>query len=150
MLRRKIYAFIIFIVFLFTIKSCIRYDKDQNKATETIENEIVSFSKPLYDRELELIEVLNHYDVPTGNTTIVLMPPTKCSSCKLGALKVLDTMQNIYILTGDSSFCTPQNKSQKLIFYDPQLINKKGLVKLYSAIITIKQNKVIHYEALTN
>ena len=150
MLPRKMFAFIIFIVFLFTIKSCKRNDTGQNKAIETIQNEMASYSNPLYDREPELIEVLNHYEVQTGNTTIVLMPPTKCARCKIGAMKVLDTMQNIYVLTGDSSFYTPHNTSQKLIVYDSELIYKKGLDKFYSEIITIKQNKVIRYEALTN
>lgn len=150
MLQRKMFAFIIFIVFLFTIKSCKRNDTEQNNATGTIQKELASYSNPLYDREPELMEVLNHYEVQTGNTTIVLMPPSKCARCKIGALKVLDTMQNIYVLTGDSSFYTPHNKSQKLIIYDSELIYKKGLAKFYSEIITIKQNKVIRYEALTN
>jgi len=145
MLQRKISAFTIFIVFLFLVNSCVNNDTDKIKKTETKKNTIIQF-----DRENELIDVLHQYDVPTINSTIVLMPPTKCASCKLGALKVLDTMQNIYILTGDSAFYTPKNSLQKLIYYDPVLIEKKGLVKLYSAIISLKDNKVTGYEALVD
>ncbi len=150
MLQRKISAFTIFIVFLFIIYSCTSSDKDQVSIIEGAEIETFPFISPIYNREKELIEVLNYYEVPTINSIIILMPPTKCSSCKLGALKVLDTMQNVYILTGDSAIFTPQNVSQKLILYDPQLINRKGLVKLYSAIIKIKHDKVTKYEALIN
>lgn len=150
MLQRKISAFTIFIVFLFLTNSCVNSDKDQIKSTEASENGIAQNTNPIFDRELELIEVLNHYDVPTTNSTIVLMPPTKCSTCKLGALKVLDTLQNIYILTSDSAFYSPNNMSQKLIYYDPEIIRKKGLVKLYTAIIKFKNNKVIKYEGLFN
>jgi hypothetical protein len=67
-----------------------------------------------------------------------------------GALAILDTMHNVYILAGDTSFFKPQNHTQKLIQYDSQLVNKKGLVRLYSAIITIKQSRVTQYKALTN
>jgi len=150
MFQKKIYVFIIFIVSLFTTKSCIENYKYDNDTDDKLENEIVSISNTVYDREEELIEVLNHYKVPTSDTKIVLMPPTKCSSCKNGALLVLDTIQSIYVLTSDPSLVIHQNKGQKLIVYDPQLINRKGLAKLYPAIITIRQNKVIGYEALTN
>lgn len=144
MSKRKISAFTIFIVFLFLTNSCT----NNIKKTSTIEKN--NNIKPIFERELELIEVLNHYNVPTINSKIILIPPTKCSSCKLGALKVLEKMKNIYILTGDSSFYIPVNKSQKIVIYDSELINKKGLVKLYSAIITINDNKVIKYVGLTN
>lgn len=151
MFQRKIYAFIIFIVFLFIIKGCLRDIINQNTPTEVSENEIILYPNSIFDREKELIEVLNQYKVPTNNTTtVVFMPPTKCSSCKLGALAILDTMHNVYILTGDTSFFKPQNHTQKLIQYDSQLVNKKGLVRLYSAIITIKQSRVTQYKALTN
>lgn len=144
MSKRKISAFTIFIVFLFLTNSCT----NNIKKTSTIEKN--NNIKPIFERELELIEVLNHYNVPTINSKIILIPPTKCSSCKLGALRVLEKMKNIYILTGDSSFYIPVNKSQKIVIYDSELINKKGLVKLYSAIITINDNKVIKYVGLTN
>jgi hypothetical protein len=151
MFQRKIYAFIIFIVFLFIIKGCLRDIINQNTPTEVSENEIILYPNSIFDREQELIEVLNQYKVPTNNTTtVVFMPPTKCSSCKLGALAILDTMHNVYILAGDTSFFKPQNHTQKLIQYDSQLVNKKGLVRLYSAIITIKQSRVTQYKALTN
>lgn len=150
MFRSKIYVFTIFIVFLFTINSFLSSCKDQGNTAPEVDHAVDSSAISTFDRESELIEVLNQYEIPTNNTTIVLMPPTKCSSCKLGALAVVDTMKNIYILTGDTSFYKPLNKSQKLICYDSELINKKGLVKLYTAIISINQNRVVRYQALTN
>lgn len=150
MLQKKIYVFIIFIVSQFIITSCKNELKNIKKSTNKSETGGALIVNPLFDRELELLEVLDHYQIPTNESLIVLMPPSKCSSCKLGALKALDTLQNVYILIGDSGSFKQKNTSQKLVYYDPQLINRKGLVKLYSAIIKIKNRKIINYDALLN
>jgi hypothetical protein len=148
MLQKKTFASTTFIIFLFTIYSCSKLDKNDKNELHT-ENKNVK-SKSLYEREDELIEILKVYNIPTNNSTVVLMPPTKCSACKLGALRVLDSMKNVYILAADSAVYTTQHKSQKLILYDPAIINNKGLVKLYSEIISFEKNKVTACKALVN
>lgn len=103
-----------------------------------------------FDRTAELMEVLQRYHVSTNQSTVVLLPPTKCAVCKQSALQVIDTMQNIYILAGDSGDYPMLKPLQRLIVYESEYLQKKGLVKLYPLILRIEKDEVTSFEALTN
>jgi len=130
----KIYVTITYIVCFFIITSC-----DQQESAHKI-----------FEREKELMEFLSLYKVPTNKSIVVLMPPTKCSSCKMGALEVLDTLENTFILARDSNIFFEKISSQKCVYYDEEIMMKKGLVKLYSAIIYIEKERVVKYIPLMN
>lgn len=150
MLQKTMYAFTMCTLFLYMTSSCGKENKTSKVQSKNEHSQESNVTNIMFDREPELFEVLDSYNVPTSASTIVLMPPTKCASCKLGALAVLDSLEHIYILSSDSSFYDPQFPTQKIIVYDTELISRKGLAKLYPAIITIRNRQVVKYEALMN
>jgi len=104
----------------------------------------------LYKKESELISLLKFYNVPTDNAVVVLMPASKCESCKLGALKPLQSIDELFILAIDSNLQFRSKISQKCIVYNAEFVQKRRLNKLYPELFTIKNQKVIKYKALIN
>jgi hypothetical protein len=140
---RKIYVFIIFTWLLSTIVSCYQ-TKDSSF------HEKKQATKPKFERQEELLKLLNHYSIPTDNSTVVLLPPSKCASCKRGSFKTIDTLDFAYVLAADSSHCFLTNQNHKIVIYDSELVEKLGLVKLYVVLFRIRDSEVVERIALTN
>jgi hypothetical protein len=96
------------------------------------------------------MELLNLYKIPTEESRVVLMPPSKCSSCKKEALEILDTISNVYIFASNPTVFESQNKNQWVIYYDEKNVTKRGLTKLYPEIFIVKNKKIIEYKPLLN
>jgi len=129
------YGTIIYIIFLF-----LSFNYNCSDAPKV--------GKVIFEREKELIEVCSMYNIPTQNTSIILMPPTKCRSCQVNALRILDSIPNAYIMYDKNDFCEAKYNTQKCIPYIDNEISKRGLVKFYSALLVIQEGKVIEYRIL--
>lgn len=100
------------------------------------------------EREANFISLCSILKIPLGNTDVIFMPPTSCRSCQKNILEILHSMPNVYVLHDKLDKCEVVAPTQKCVAYKRTDVESKGLVKLYSALIKIRNSKVIEYRIL--
>lgn len=100
------------------------------------------------EREANFISLCSLLKIPLDNTDVIFMPPTSCRSCQKNILEILHLMPNVYVLHDKIDNCEVVASTQKCVGYKRVDVESKGFVKLYSALIKIRNSKVVEYRTL--
>lgn len=116
-------------------------DKDRKITYKTNNNDDLFYNLLLLAKE---------YKLPTDNSCVVLVPPTNCIACQLGALNILnsDSLSNCYILQNYGDSCLKKQNTQICIEYKFHFLKQNKLVKGYSVYFKIVNNQVKAYKPL--
>lgn len=122
------------------LTSCI------NSADNNITNG--SVLKPVTTLYPKLLLLAQEYRVPLKNADVVLIPPSKCIACQMGALKVLDSLESCYILHSKQDTCFKRKEKQICEQYNYEYLRQNQLIKLYAIYFKIVDGKIVEYKPL--